>query len=381
MHTSLTREQRDFQRAIRDFCAAECGTREQRDALTHNGETNHSDPLYRKMAGLGWIGVGIPEEYGGGGGGSVEECLLLEETMRAGAPIFSVNTTIIVGGIFKRFGSEDQKQRVLGGITRGDVHAVAMSEPDSGSDVGSMICKAVPDGDSYRINGQKTWCSNAQNAAQILLVAREDNTGNKHQGLTMLEIPADLPNVEKRGIPTMMGKDDVNDVFFTDAVVPASAVVGQPRKAWMQLMAGLNGERLLAGASALGLAWRAFDMALAYVKERKQFGQMIGSFQAVRHTLAGIAAELEATQSMIYDLARAVDAEPDRLFAREASMVKLKACNLARSVSIESMHFHGGNGYTLEYDIESLVRTAIIMPVPGGSREVQLDIIASTYGL
>lgn len=381
MDAMFTDEQRQFRAAVRDFCAKETRPREKRDKVTDNGRTQHSDAIYRQMAELGWVGSSIPEEYGGGGAGAVEECIFLEESQRGRAPIVGGGVSLIVAGVIKRFGSEEQKHRVLGSILKGDVHAIAMSEPDAGSDVGAMKCRAERRNGGYVVNGHKTWITGAQDAVQILLVARENPDGRKHEGMTMLEIPTDAGGLEIRGIPTMMSPDEVNDVFFTDVAVDASAVVGEPEQAWMQLMSGLSFERVVAAAGCLGTAWTAFDEALAYVKEREQFGRPIGKFQSIKHRLARHATELTATQAMIYTLARQIDADPTAMIARESSMAKLKASELCKEVALDAQHMMGGYGYTLEYDIEAIVRQALIMPVPAGCSEVQLDIIAMTYGL
>ena len=222
-----------------------------------------------------------------------------------------MSVSLIVAGAYERFGTEAQKQDMLGAIARGDVMAIAMSEPEAGSDVGALKCKAVREGDDYRITGHKTWISAAHVAERILLICRTDASGSKHEGITMLEVPANAKGVEIRGIQTMGGKE-VNDVWFDDVVVPAENLLGEEGNGWMQLMAGLNVERLIIAANMLGLAQRAFDDLLAYVKERKQFGRPIGSFQVLRHRIADLATELECARLLTYDVARRVDAEPGR---------------------------------------------------------------------
>jgi alkylation response protein AidB-like acyl-CoA dehydrogenase len=178
-----------------------------------------------------------------------------------------------------------------------------------------------------------------------------------------------------------MGGKEVNDVFFTDVHVPADRLVGQQDKAWMQLMAGLNHERLIIAAQSLGMAQRAFDDLLGYVKERKQFGRPIGSFQSLSHRIADLAADLEMTRLLIYDTAARVDANPGALFPREASMCKLKATELAKRMTLEGVQMMGGYGYAVEYDMEHQLRTAIVTTIYGGTSEIQRDIIAKTLGL
>jgi isovaleryl-CoA dehydrogenase len=376
----LTDEQHAFVESIRDFAKRECGTREQRDALTENGHEPHNQDLYERIAELGWLGVAIPEAYGGAGGGAVDMCLLCEEFARGLIPMGFFSVSMITAGAYERFGTEEQKQEIMGGVARGRVEAIAMSEPEAGSDVGNLSCRAERSGGAYVINGQKTWITAAHAADHILLVCRTTRTGNKHEGLSMISVPAGSEGLEVRGIDTMGGRE-VNDVFFTDCYVPEERVLGQVDQGWMQLMAGLNHERLIIAAQALGMAQRAFDDVLAYVKERKQFGRPIGSFQALRHRIADLATEIECTRELVYGVAQKVDADPTRLLPREASMAKLKATETAKKTTLEGMQMMGGYGYACEYDMERQVRTAVVTTIYGGTSEVQREIISKTLGL
>jgi alkylation response protein AidB-like acyl-CoA dehydrogenase len=291
---------------------------------------------------------------------------------------FSVS--MITAGPVGRFGSDQLKQEILGGVARGRVEAIAMSEPEAGSDVGNLSCRAERSNGGYVINGQKTWITAAHAADHILLVCRTHRTSNKHHGLSMISVPTGVDGLEVRGIETM-GGHEVNDVFFTDCHVAADRLVGEQDHGWMQLMAGLNHERLIIAAQALGMAQRAFEDVLAYVKERKQFGKPIGSFQALRHRLADLATEIESTRLLVYDTAARVDAKPGTLFPREASMAKLKATEVAKHATLEGMQMMGGYGYAVEYDMERQVRTAVATTIYGGTSEIQRDIIAKTLGL
>jgi isovaleryl-CoA dehydrogenase len=376
----LTDEQRDFQAAIRDFTKRELGTQEQREKATHGYTELHNQELYEKLAELGWLGVGIDEEYGGSGGGMVDQCIFLEETMRGLVPMAGYGVSLIVAGAYERFGTDSQKEEILKGITSGRVEAIAMSEPEAGSDVGNLSCKAERQNGGFVLNGQKTWISAAHIADHILVIARSDSSGSKHEGLSMFSVPTDADGIEISSIETMGGKE-VNDVFLTDCYVPEERVLGQVDGGWMQLMAGLNVERLILAASALGIAQRAFDDVLSYIKERKQFGRPIGSFQALKHRISDLATELECTRLLVYDVAQKVDADPNALFPREASMAKLKATEVAKKTALEGMQMMGGYGYATEYDMERHVRTTLVMSIYGGTNEIQREIIAKTYGL
>jgi alkylation response protein AidB-like acyl-CoA dehydrogenase len=377
---SLTDPQNDFVDAIRDFCRRECGTQEQREQLTTGYAEQHNDPLYRKIAELGWLGVTIEEDYGGSGGGMLDACLFMEETSRGLAPIGGYATTLIVAGATQRFGTEEQKRDVLGGIARGEVEAIAMTEPEAGSDVGSLKTSAQRANGGFVLRGQKVFCSNARIARHILIVCRTATGEDKHQGLSMIWVPTDAPNLRIDPIDTMGGRETAH-IYMDDVEAPEDALLGALDHGWTQLMAGLNVERLILAATMLGIGQRAFDDALAYVKERRQFGRPIGSFQALQHRLADLATELEAARLMTYWVASKVDEDPDRMLPREASMVKLLVTETAQKAALEGMQMMGGYGYSSEYDMERLVRATLVSTIYGGTSEIQRNIIAKTLGL
>jgi len=376
----LSDEQRHFVSAIRDFCERECGTQEKREQLTKNHTEPHNAELYKKMADLGWLGVTIPEEYGGSGGTMLDACLFMEETSRGLAPIGGYATTLIVAGATRRFGTEDQKKKILGGIASGSVESIAMTEPEAGSDVGSLTTEAVPSNGGFVINGQKVFISNAHLSDHVLVVCRTTKSENKHDGLSMIFVPAGTEGMEMKPIDTMGGRE-TNTVYFNDCEVPESQVLGEVDRGWMQLMAGLNTERLILAATMLGIGQRAFDDALAYAKERKQFGRPIGSFQALQHRFADLATELEAARLMTWWVASLNDEDPDRMLPKEASMVKLFVTETAQRVALEGMQMMGGYGYSSEYDMERLVRSTLVSTIYGGTSEIQRGIIAKTLGL
>ena len=380
MDFSLSDEQQDFVAAIRDFCQRECGTAEQREKLTNGYTEAHSKELYVRMAELGWLGLTIPEQYGGSDGTMLDACLFMEETSRGLAPIGGYATTLIVAGATRRFGTEEQKTGVLGGIASGSVEAIAMTEPEAGSDVGSLTTEAKRVNGGFVLNGQKVFCSNAHIADHVLVVARTTKGEDKHQGLSMIFVPRDADGMEIQPIDTMGGRE-TNHLYLTDCEAPADAVLGEVDAGWMQLMAGLNVERLILAATMLGIAQRAFDDVLAYVKERRQFGRPIGSFQALQHRLADLATELEAARLMTWWVASLTDEDPDRMLPREASMVKLHVTEIAKKVALEGMQMMGGYGYSSEYDMERLVRQTLVSTIYGGTSEIQRNIIAKTLGL
>jgi alkylation response protein AidB-like acyl-CoA dehydrogenase len=376
----LSDEQRDFVTAIRDFCEREAGTSEKREQLTKNHTELHNQGIYSKMAELGWLGLTIPDQYGGSGGTMLDACLFMEETSRGMAPIGGYATTLIVAGATKRFGSDDQKKEILGGISKGSVEAIAMTEPEAGSDVGSLSTEAKRSNGGFVINGQKVFISNAHISDHVLVVCRTTRGENKHEGLSMIFVPRGADGMEMQQIDTMGGRE-TNSIYFSDCEVPEDALLGEVDRGWVQLMAGLNTERLILAATMLGIGQRAFDDALSYAKERKQFGRPIGSFQALQHRFADLATDLEAARLMTWWVASLTDEDPDRMLPKEASMVKLFVTETAQRVALEGMQMMGGYGYSSEYDMERLVRAALVSTIYGGTSEIQRGIIAKTLGL
>ncbi|GAA4491485.1 acyl-CoA dehydrogenase [Rhodococcus olei] len=379
---NLTQEQQGLIDAIRGFCRKEFGTREQLAELTNRGRDAHNEAVYSKLAELGYLGISIPEEYGGSGGGLFDQCLLHEELYRGLAPVHAIGSTHTVAGIYKKFATETQKKAMLSAIANGAPMSISISEPEAGSDAANIACRAERVKGGFRVNGQKTWCSAAQHAHSILLVARTERGSRRHRGLSMLRIPANTEGLVIRPIDTM-GGELVNDLYFTDVFVPEEELVGDEGAGWHQLMAGLNGERLVAAAQALGMAQRTFDDLLAYLKERTQFGQSIGSFQAVRHRVADLAIEIEASRALAYSTIEKVEnasTSPSEL-VKLTSITKVKLTETAKRVALEGVQLMGGYGYAVEYGMEKNLRDAIAPTIYAGTNEIQREVISSSLGL
>ena len=376
----FTEEQHEFAQAVERFCAETCGTAEQRAELTDGGRLSNSPRLLRQFAELGWLGVSLPEAYGGGGAGMVEECIFLEETSRGLAPIHAYGTGLTAGQTYLRHGTEPQKKEVLGSLCGGRFEAIALSEPGAGSDLAGVRTRAVRDGDHFVVNGQKTWITAAHLADHVLVLTRTATNVVKHQGLTLLYLPTSTPGLDIQPIQTMDGHT-VNDVFFTDVTVPASNVVGGVGDAWHRLMRGLNVERLIIAAMSLGAARRSLEDTITYVCQREQFGRSIGSFQAVRHRLADLAADIECCRAYVYAVAVQIDAGLEDQLAREGSIAKLKCTEVAKRAALEGVQLMGGAGYTVEFGMEMQVRKALAAPIYGGANEIQREIIGKSLGL
>jgi isovaleryl-CoA dehydrogenase len=376
----LSDEQRAFVESIRDFCAREFGTSEKLAELTDGFKDPHNHEVARKMAELGWYGLCIPEEYGGSGGSFLDATLFLEEFTHGQAPVAAYAVTLIVVGALNRFGSEEQKRDLLGRVAAGGTLAIAMSEPESGSDVASLKTSAVLEDGEWVLNGSKMWCSFAHKASHVLIVCRSERTDNPHEGMSMILVPHDAEGFTITPIDTL-GGEDTNELHLDDVRVPEEALLGSAGAGWTQLMAGLNNERVILGASALGLAQRAFDDALAYAKERRQFGRPVGTFQALQHKFAEMATDLARTRLLVQWVARMTDEEPGRMLPQEASMAKLAATELAKRCALDGLQIMGGYGYATEYPMERHLRAALVTTIYGGTSEIQKNIIAKTLGL
>jgi isovaleryl-CoA dehydrogenase len=373
---ALSDEQQDFVRALRDFAAKEVT----QEVIEANERDHHSPAMAAKLAELGWWSLCIDEEYGGSGGTFYDAVLFLEEIARGRVPVSGYGVTLIVVGALNKFGSEEQKHELLGNVTRGGVLAIAMSEPDSGSDVASLKTRARLDNGEWLLNGAKMWCSYAHVASHTLIVCRTQEGSERHEGLSMIMVPHDAEGFTITPIKTL-GGEETNELHLDNVRVPESALLGIEGNGWTQLMAGLNNERVILAASALGLAQRSFDDALAYAKERKQFGRPVGTFQALQHKFAEMATDLAQARLLVRFVAQLTDQDPTRMLPQEASMAKLACTELAKRCALEGMQIMGGYGYATEYPMERYLRSAVVTTIYGGTSEIQKNIIAKTLGL
>jgi isovaleryl-CoA dehydrogenase len=367
---NLSHEQEAFVEAIRDFAGKE----------RFEGDDPHQEAVAERMAELGWYGLTIDEQYGGSGGCFLDATLFLEETARGQIPIGAYGVTLIVTGALNRFGTEEQKRDLLGRVARGGSLAIAMSEPEAGSDVAALKTRARRDNGEWVLDGSKMWCSFAHKASHVLIVCRTGEVGDRHEGMSMVFVPREAEGFTVIPIETL-GGEDTNELHLDGVRVREDALLGGEGNGWIQLMAGLNNERVILAASALGLAQRAFDDALAYAKERRQFGRPIGSFQAIQHKFADLATQLTQVRLLVREVAAMTDEDPQRMLPQEASMAKLAATELAKRCALEGMQIMGGYGYATEYPMERHLRTAVVTTIYGGTSEIQRNIIAKTLGL
>lgn len=371
----LTPEQSDFVKAVDAFCERECPPHKLRE-ITANGTIAHDDVLYQKLAATGWLGLTIPEEYGGSGGGLADVALLTERLAYHRLPVTGYLTTVITAQAIVKFGTEEQKQRVLPGVADGDVLSIAITEPDTGSDAAAVRTRARRDGSGWLIDGEKIYTSNANHARWVLVVTRTDPEAPKHRGISLFLVPIDDVDVTKLD---MLGHIDTTITRYSDVRRTDADVVGGVDAGWRALVQGLNSERMIIGAEAVGLGQRAFDDVLRYAKERHQFGRPIGRFQALQHGLAETATKLTAARLLVRHVAELLD-EGDPAPA-QASMAKLFATETAKEAALQGMQFMGGMGYSMESQMQSYVRDSLVMTIFGGTSQIQKNIIAGQLGL
>jgi alkylation response protein AidB-like acyl-CoA dehydrogenase len=373
MSATLTEEQVMIRDTARDFAM--------REVLP---AANELDPqrgdiprdVLQHAADLGFFGILIPEEFGGLGLGCLEYCLVTEELSRAWMSVGSIIRPMIgMNGL-----SDSQKKTYLPRMARGEaLGAFAFSEPGVGSDLSSLTTRARRDGDHWLISGNKYWCTFADGADYILVLARTDPEAKRHRGITafMVEKPrGELPKgVSGSPIPKIgyFGWKTW-ELAFDECRVPHANIVGGEGKGFYVTSTGLETARAHTAARAIGLARGALEDATAYAKERVQFGKAIGEFQAIRFKLAQMATEVEAARQLLHHVCGMIDT--GQRCDKEAAMAKLFATEMAERVASEALQIHGGAGYTTHHAVERYWRDARLTKIFEGTSEIQLRIIS-----
>ena len=376
MNFDLTEEQRVWQKTVHDFVAKE--VQPKAHEVDVNSEFNWT--AARKMGPLGLLGLNIPEEYGGAGVDAVSAALALEEigwgcgsTALAIAAHNGLGTTPIV-----LYGSEELKQKWLPLVASGKnkLAALALTEPGAGSDLqGGVVTKAVKDGNEWRINGAKMWCTNASIAEYIITLVRTDPAGGS-RSLSQVLVPTDTPGLTIGPAEKKMGLhgSPTHAVTYEEVCVPLENLIGEEGKGLQQTLATLDGGRIGIGAISIGLAQAAFEYAVGYARARKAFGKAIAEQQAVQWMLADAATEIEIARNMLYKAAWLK--EQGRNYNKEAAMAKMFATEMAERVCRNAIQIHGGYGYSSEYPVERIYRDARLMTIGEGTSEIQRLVIA-----
>jgi hypothetical protein len=341
----------------------------------------HTDELWREAGELGFIGVNLPEEFGGGGAGMYELAIVMEELSAAGCPLLMlVVSPAINGTIIAKFGTDEQKQRWVPGIADGSITmAFAITEPDAGSNSHRITTTARRDGSDWILSGQKVWISGVDQSQAVLVVGRteEAKTGSLRPALFI--VPTDTPGFTFTKIPMeLVAPESQFQVFIDEVRLPGDALVGAEDAAIAQLFAGLNPERIMGAASAVGMGRFALDKACDYVKTRQVWKTPIGAHQGIAHPLAQNHIELELARLMMQKAATLYDAGDDVGAAEAANMAKYAAGESSTRAVDQAVQSLGGNGLSQEYGVASMLVASRLSRIAPVSREMVLNFIAQT---
>jgi alkylation response protein AidB-like acyl-CoA dehydrogenase len=373
----LDEKHRLMQKMFRQFAETEFTT-ELMDDLEKTGEFNWD--IHRKMSKFGLMGVKIPVEYGGQGGDNLAYVLMVEEFARISL-VFSIyaNTSNSLGaGPLLFCGSQAQKEKYLPPLAGGEkIMVFGLTEPGAGSDAGSTLTTAVPDGDYFVLNGRKCFISNAPLADTAVIYAKTDPRQKGSKGISMFIMDMKLPGVSVGKPEAKMGIHGypTSDIIMDNVRVHKDDLLGPLHNGFSTALKTLDGGRLGTAAQAVGLAQGALEEAIKYAKERRQFGKPIASFQAVSFMLADMATEIEAARELVYSTAVLMDINSPES-AKRCAMSKYFAGEMANRVAYKAVQIYGGYGYTKDYKVERFYRDARILTIYEGTSQVQQMVIA-----
>lgn len=377
MDFELDRSQKEIQKAAREFAKGEFDKN-----LALELEEKHAFPekIWKKAAELGFIGIHFPESYSGQGLGVLENIIIADAFCSQDSTIGSaVILASFASECVLRFASEELKQRFLPRVAEGEMlSAGAFTEPDHGSDITVMDTTAVKDGDSWVINGTKTFITNGGLAGFYCVLCQTDADAKPgYRGMSMILVEGDRPGITATDVGSKMGirMMATAEVNFKDVRVPLSNLIGKEGRGFYQVLEFFDESRILIAAQALGTAQGAYDRALAYVKQREQFGRKIAQFQVTQHKLADMATKIELARLITYKAAWNFD--QGRIDPKLTSMAKMFAARTAVEVADEAIQLHGGYGYIAEYEVERFYRDAKITEIYEGTKEIQKNTIAS----
>ena len=371
--TTLSDDETLFRDTVKQF--AEEKIRPHVKAMDEKGVFERS--LLDESFQLGLMGIEIPEQYGGSGGTFFEAILAVEEFSRVDASagvIVDVQNTLVNNALI-RWGNEKQKKQYLPRMASDTVGAYALSEASSGSDAFALQTRAELKGNEYVLNGRKLWITNAKEAGLFILFATLD-ASKGYKGITAFLVEKNFPGftVGKKEDKLGIRASSTCELILEDCRVPAENVLGEPGKGYKIAIETLNEGRIGIGAQMIGLARGAWEYAVKYAKERKQFGKSISEFQAIQFQLAQMATEIEAARLLVYNTARMKDAGMN--FLKEAAMTKLYTSQVAERVTSQAVEIYGGAGFTKDYPVEKYFRDAKIGKIYEGTSNMQLGTIA-----
>lgn len=377
MQFDLSEEQALIRQTVREFAEKEI-----KPGTAERDEQERFDRalMFDKVAELGLAGIIFPEEYGGAGADYISYAITIEELSRVCASTgvtLSAHISLGANPIYL-FGSEEQKKLFLEPLATGtSLGAFALTETSAGSDAGGTRTTAEPDGDSWVLNGTKIFCTNGGEAEINIVFARTDKTAQKHHGISAFIVEKETPGFSFGKKESKLGirSSPTRELVFDNCRIPAVNLLGEAGQGFKIAMKTLDGGRIGIAAQALGIAQGAYETALDYATERKQFDQSIGQFQAIQFKLADMATRIEAARLLVYQAAWR--AEQGVSYSKESAMAKLYASDAAMYVTTEAVQIFGGYGFTRDFPVERMMRDAKITQIYEGTNEIQRIVIAA----
>ena len=378
MEFKLDKEQEAIQNAAREFAKGEF---DKEIALEHERSHTFPSKIWKKACELGFMGIHYPEKYGGQEYGVFENILVVEEFCRQDSGIgVALSLADFSSEIILRFANEQQKEKYLIPLTKGEaISSGGFTEPDHGSDITLMDTTAIKKGDEYIINGVKTFITNGTIADFAMVLCQTDSEAKPtYRGQSVIIVEKGTPGYSTADVGEKMGikMTSTAELSFNDVRVPVSNLVGQENKGFYHVLEFFDESRIEIAAQALGIAQGAFDRALAYCKERTQFGKKLAQFQVTQHKLADMAAKIELASLIVYKSAWNFD--QGKIDPKLTSIAKMYAARAAVEIADEAIQLLGGYGYMLEYEVERFYRDAKITEIYEGTKEIQKNTIASS---
>ncbi|HSP22328.1 MAG TPA: acyl-CoA dehydrogenase [Planococcus sp. (in: firmicutes)] len=378
MNFDLTQEQQMIKKTLKEFADKVVAP----GAIERDRTKEFPTEIFKQLSDMGMMGLPFEEKYGGAGADTTSFAIVTEELSRACASTgITYSAHISLGGApLNLFGTDEQKEKYLTPICAGESFgAFGLTEPNAGSDAGGTETRAVEDGDDWVINGSKVYITNASHAKHLAITAITGMNDGKKE-ISAIIVPTDaegftiIDNYDKMGL----NASNTTELVLENVRVPKENLLGKRGEGFRQFLVTLDGGRIGIAAMAVGIAQAAFNKALNYSKERKQFGKTLSEFQITQFKLADMAMKIELARNMVYKAAWLKD--QGRPFTKEASMAKLYASEMAMEVADEAIQIHGGYGYMKEYEVERYMRDAKLLEIGEGTSEVQRMVIARQIG-
>jgi len=374
MYFEFTEEQEMIRQAARDFAQTELKP----GVIDRDDHQKFPAEQVKMLGELGFLGMMVSAEYGGAGMDAISYVLVMEELSKIDASasvVVSVNNSLVCYGL-EKYGSEAQKQKYLIPLAKGEkIGAFCLSEPEAGSDATSQRTTAIDMGDHYLLNGVKNWITNGNSASTYLVIAQTD-ASKRHHGINALIVERGMEGFAVGHKENKLGirGSDTHSLLFTDVKVPKENRIGEDGFGFKFAMNTLDGGRIGIASQALGIASGAYELAMAYAKERRAFGKTIADLQATQFKLADMATEIEAARLLCLKAAWLKD--KGLPYAQASSMAKLFASEVAMRTTVEAVQIHGGYGFVKEYHVERLMRDAKITQIYEGTSEIQRIVIS-----